>query len=200
MQLFPSINAELLKIEANRPPYVYPEPRVNPSELSAYLTDNRRNQVIGRCKRQTIFKLFGTPVSEPMRPNSARIFRLGRWMEGEVIDCLKNAGIFVASGVRKYASSLIMSFELDAVCINPSSKQAIIVENKTIKGKYAIADVNNGKPKGENVMQLCMYLDYVRTGKRLKELIEEGWRDRAVAEEFGDFSMNRIEIDWDKVN
>jgi hypothetical protein len=198
MRLFDQINAELLKTES-RTPYVYPEPRVNPSELSAYLTDNRKASVVGRCQRQTIFKLFGVPVTEPMRPNTARIFRLGRYMEEEVAGFLKKAGLFVAAGVRKYDPSLIMSFELDIVCMDPATKQAVIVENKTVKGEWNMSQIQEGKPKDENLMQLCLYLDYIRTGKRLKDLIREGMKDRDVAEEFGDFSMNRIEVLEDRL-
>ena len=180
--------------EEQRSPYIYPEPRVNPSELSAWPADNRRNKVVGACQRKTIFKLFGVPVTEPMRAHSARIFRVGRFFEDEMALFLKKAGLFVASGVRKYVPGLVMSFELDLVARNPATNQAIIIENKTIKGEWMAREVMEGHPKPENLMQLCVYLDYIRTGKRLKELIAEGQQDREVAVEFGDRSMNRIEV------
>ena len=74
--------------------------RLWPSSASATLYDQTESQCVGKCHRAEIFKMTGEPQTNPSNEVSARRFRMGRACEADVIQLAKDAGIFVASGVR----------------------------------------------------------------------------------------------------
>lgn len=170
MQLFSYIDKALLEAES-RTEYASLEPRVWPSEASAEAFDKRVAPILGKCHRSSYFRLIGEPVANVTTPTAARRFRMGRACEDDITLLAKDAGLHVANGVRCFVPDLCLPFELDLVVRDPDTNQAIIAENKSIYGVWAAKELQGGKPKTEAVLQLCLYLNEVRTGAKLKELI-----------------------------
>jgi hypothetical protein len=177
VQLFHFIDKALVEAES-RSEYASLEPRVWPSEASADAFDKRQSDIVGKCHRSSYFRLIGEPVANTTTPTAARRFRMGRACEADITALAVDAGIHVANGVRCFVPAIILPFELDLVVLDPDTKQGIIAENKSIYGRWSAMDLNSGKPKIEAVMQLCLYLNEVRTGARLKELIKANWKTR----------------------
>lgn len=189
MRLFQYIDKALMEAES-RSEYAAVEPKVWPSEASAEVFDKRVANIVGKCHRASYFRLIGEPITNTTTPQSARRFRMGRACEADITLLSKDAGIHAASGVRCFVPAIILPFEMDLVVVDPETKQGVIVENKSTYG-YATTDLKRGKPKVEAVMQLCLYLNEVRTGARLKELIQAGLAKRQELEEkLADISAN----------
>jgi hypothetical protein len=221
VKLFPIIDQALLAQES-RDAYYSKTPRVWPSEASAELFDKREADIIGGCHRKSYFRLTGEAQSNTIDAVGARRFRTGRAMELDIIALAKDAGIFVASGVRYHVADIDLPLELDLVVFDPATKRLYIVENKTIYGYTSNKKViKEGNPKLEGVMQSCIYLNEFATGEVLKSVIAESWQAKEDAAalmtslrscanfdptgwEFQkaskDFERNRIEVDWDALD
>lgn len=182
MQLFPFLDKALIAAES-RTEYASLEPRVWPSEASADAFDRRVANIVGKCHRSSYFRLIGEPVANITSPTAARRFRMGRACETDITLLARDAGIHVANGVRCFVPAICLPFELDLVALDPDTSQAVIAENKSIYGMWAKKDLQNGKPKIEAVMQLCLYLNEVRTGAHLKELIRANQEQRQKLEQ-----------------
>src|SRR5208337_1498456 len=108
-----------------------------------------------------------------------QIMRIGRAMETEIAAQMHASDLFVASGVRYWVDDVKMSFECDAVVRNPDTGQGVLAEIKSFDGYFAEKDIiKEGKPKLEHILQLCIYINELRTGKRLKQAIQSGLKER----------------------
>src|ERR1019366_3489612 len=114
MQVFPLIDKAMLAQES-REPYYCRTPRVWPSEASAELFDKREAGIAGGCHRKSYFRMTGEPPSNQIDIVAARRFRTGRAMELDIINLAKDAGIFVAAGVRYHVADIDLPLELDLV-------------------------------------------------------------------------------------
>jgi len=215
MRLFPILDQALLSQET-RDAYAVRTPRVWPSEASAELFDRRESDIIGACHRKSYWRLIGEPQTNLIDVIGARRFRTGRAMELDIINLAKDAGVFVACGVRYHVADIDLPLELDLVVRDPDDNKLYIVENKTIYGYPAKKKViTGGQPKLEGVMQSVIYLNEFGNGAKLKRIIRESWdrkqelaRLMAVLEEHGETSgsvywnlkkehdRNRIVVDF----
>lgn len=180
MQLFEYLNEALIQLEG-RPVSVNRRISVWPSEASAELIDQRKDKIVGKCHLAAFFRMIGVEVTNPIDPVAARRFRTGRAMELDIANQAKQAGIFVASGIRFRVPDMYLSPEIDLVVIDPYTNQFYIVENKTVWGHGAKEVIEGRNPKLEGVMQTTLYLNEIKTGARLKELVKEGWKERQEA-------------------
>ena len=191
-------------------------PRVWPSEASAVLFAQRESDIIGGCHRKSYWRLTGEPQTNTIDVIGARRFRTGRAMELDIITLAKDAGVFVACGVRYHVADIDLPLELDLVVCDPDDNKLYIVENKTIYGYVSNKKViKEGHPKLEGVMQSVIYLNEFGNGVKLKRIIRESWdrkqelaRMMLVLEEAGDtggavywnlkkeYGRNRIEVDF----
>jgi hypothetical protein len=185
MRLFKHLDDALLRAETSKPK-VSREAFIWPSSASATLYDQTESQYVGKCHRAEIFKMIGEPQTNPTNEVSARRFRMGRSCEEDVVKLAKDAGIFVAAGVRAFIPDINMTLELDLVVMDPDTNkagvdnQAVIVENKSIYGYFGNKEViAEGKPKKEAVMQEIVYLNEFRNGAILKEAIKRGLAKKA---------------------
>jgi hypothetical protein len=170
MELFPILDQVLIDTN-NRPARPVSSLRLWPSEASAVLFDQSKDDIVGKCHRASFLRMIGYPVSNPIDPKGARIFALGKACENNVVANTKAAGIFVASGVRAFSTDVDLSFELDLVIIDKATGQGYIIENKSIYGYVQESNLNKGEPKVDGIMQICLYLNEIPTGKALKETI-----------------------------
>jgi hypothetical protein len=220
MKLFPILNQTMLAQE-NRDSYGSWESKVWPSEASAVLSDQRESNIVGKCHRAAFGRMMGWPVTNTVDAVAARRFIAGRLMEGDITRLAKDAGVFVASGVRVQVqdeeTGLHLPLELDLVAVNPETGQLGIGENKTIYGYGAKKVIEGGQPKLEGLMQLVIYRNEFPTGAILKQVIIDGWRRKqelaeAIQEKVAEgadpfsyksltreFERNRIEVDLEKL-
>jgi hypothetical protein len=154
-------------------------PSVWPSEASAKLYDQTESDIVGKCHRASFWRMTGETITNQTDAVGLRRFVTGRLLEESAIDLAKKAGIHVASGVRHYINDVEMSYELDLVVLDPETNIGYIIDYKTtygyVSGKKIYSD---GEPKWEAVMQVCLYINEIRTGKRLKEIILESLNKR----------------------
>lgn len=184
MLLFDYIDRALIK-EESRSSYVSRKLSLWPSEASAELIDKRKDGIVGKCHRAVFLRLTGKQISNPIDAKGARRFRTGRAIELDMIEMAKQAGIYVASGVRAKVEEVGMSFEMDLIVRDPASEpsQIYIVENKTVYGHGAREVIGGQKPKIEGVMQTCMYLNEIKDGAKLKAIIRQEYETRLALEE-----------------
>jgi len=201
MRLFDYVDEALLRLEAHTP-RISRRPSVWPSEASAVMKIPAEAPIIGKCHRAAYFRMTGEPVYSPPDAVALRRFRTGRAMEVDIAELAKEAGIFVASGVRLKSDRIDMNYELDIVVIDPKTKVPYIVENKSIYGYWAAKSViKDGNPKLEAVLQICLYLNELQTGAELKRAIGESLqRQRETREELetvktgADYDADRVEV------
>jgi hypothetical protein len=156
-------------------------PSVWPSEASAIRTDKRFWEIVGKCHRASFFRMTGQAQSRSVDPIGAWRWVTGRQIESHMTALAKvtKPQIFLAGGVKLFVSDIYLPLEMDLNVIDPATGQAWIIESKTIYGHYANKEIMElGSPKNENVLQICMYLLEVKTGKRLKELIKYSVEER----------------------
>lgn len=218
MKLLPLLDDALIRIE-KRTAYYSRTPRVWPSEASATLFDTTESGTVGKCHRASYWRMIGEPITNPSDKVGLLKMRTGRAMELEIVNLAKEAGIFVANGVRYHVEDVNLPLELDLIVIDPVTKQLVIVENKTISGYYSNTKViKKGDPKLEGVMQATLYLNEFSTGEILKAVIRAGFERKLLLEnqlremkeqslentrEFEqakkDYDRNRIEVDLDNL-
>src|ERR1017187_3721546 len=216
VKLFPLLDGALLSQET-RTAHAARTPRVWPSEASAVLFAQRESDIIGGCHRKSYWRLTGEPQTNTIDVIGARRFRTGRAMELDIITLAKDAGVFVACGVRYHVADIDLPLELDLVVCDPDDNKLYIVENKTIYGYVSNKKViKEGRPKLEGVMQSVIYLNEFGNGVKLKRIIRESWdrkqelaRMMLVLEEAGvtrgavfwnlkkEHDRNRIEVDFE---
>jgi hypothetical protein len=220
MKLFPILNQTLVSQE-NREAYGSWDARVWPSEASAVRTDQREANIVGKCHRASFGRLMGWPITNKTDVVSARRFVTGRLMEADVIRLAKDAGVFVANGVRVHVqdeeTGLSLPLELDLVVIDRETGQLGIGENKTIYGYGAKKVIEGGEPKLEGLMQSLIYLNEFPTGAVLKQVILDcWWRKQELAEQIKEkiaegadpfsykslqreYDRNRVEVDLEQL-
>ena len=197
--LFDTLDDAILKMERHES-RIARVPSMWPSEASSDLNDQTEAEGCGKCRRAVYFRMTGRPETNPPDAMSCQIMRLGRAMETEVVAQMKASNLYVANGVRHAVEDVQLSFEMDAVVLNPETKQGIITEVKSFDGYYSQkAIIIEGKPKLEHVLQLCIYLNELRTGARMKEVINKGIFDRTTNPELALKKRNRIEANEDNV-
>lgn len=170
-----------------------------PSEASAVLLDSRQNKIVGKCQRQTLFRMIGEPKTDKLDAQSARRFRMGRMCEQDITDVAKASGIFVASGIKDYIPGVDISPEIDLLLIDPVTRQGYICENKSVYGWGASEVIEKGKPKLEAIIQLSLYLNEFPTGAAIKEAIHRSVAKREEAEAKGFEHRFRCEVDYDQL-
>ena len=169
MYVFEELDKALIEMETWNPRMSL-EPVVWPSEASATLADQIESEGIGGCRRASYYRMTGQPITNPMDAVGAQVVRLGRAVEKELFEQATEAELCVATGVKYYVKDISLSFEMDGILLDKNTKQGIIAEVKSFDGYYATKQiVKEGRPKLEHVLQLVVYLNEVRTGKRLKE-------------------------------
>lgn len=157
--------------------------RIWPSESSAILFEPEATSVVGGCHRRVYYRLTGEKTTSQMDAVGGRRVRTGKSVEEDVTFQAMEAGLHVASGVRMYVPKIDLAFELDLVVLDPSTGQPVICENKSIYGYTATRDIlgnkhHKGKPKLEHVLQTLIYINEIRTGGHLKQVIEAALQDR----------------------
>lgn len=174
-------------------------PAVWPSEASAELVTIGVSPIVGACARKVFFRMTGEAISDQVDAVGAWRWVLGRKIEEHAGVLAKEAGIFAAAGVKGLAKDIYLPYELDLVTVDPRSAtetsdgklKAYIDECKSFYGYNATKEIiSEHKPKLENLMQTILYLNEVRTGKRLKELIRESLENQKTKPHI----RNRIEI------
>jgi hypothetical protein len=196
--LFEFVDAAMLKTEG-RSPRASKVPSVWPSEASAVRIDKSLRPIDGKCHRQSFLRMIGTPETNSVDAVGAWRWVTGRKIEDHLTRLAKESDpkIFVASGVRYYFDTLYLPLELDLVVRNPADNKGWIVECKTYYGYMAGKNiVSEGKPKVENLFQVLLYLNLIRTGKKLKEIIREGLE----AKIHGHSDRLRIEADLEELD
>lgn len=179
-KVFDYLDAALIAAETHDPK-ASRTPSVWPSEASALRVDQRFWKIIGKCHRASYFRMTAQAQTNKVDPIGAWRWVTGRQIETHMTELAKitKPGIFLANGVKLFVPDIYLPLEMDLVVIDPATKQAWIVESKTIYGHFANQQImEQGEPKPENVMQICMYLLEVKTGKRLKELITKSVEER----------------------
>jgi hypothetical protein len=193
-RVFDALGIALVEME-KRETHISSTPRVWPSEASAELFDKTEAGSAGKCRRYVYFRMTGREPSNPMDALGCQIVRLGRAVETEVIAQAKAAGLHVASGVRHFVEDLTMPMELDGVLLDPATHQGVITEVKSFDGYVATKRiVKEGKPKLEHVLQSLIYLNEFRTGRVLKQAIEQRLAEREQYPEDAERRRNRIEV------
>jgi len=173
------VDATLVSQEG-REPKASRTPSVWPSEASADRIDKTEGPIVGACHRKSFGRMVGWPITNQVDPIGAWRFVTGRSVEEHLTTLAKDTkpAIFAAAGVRHYVPDIYLPFELDLVVKDPDTHKGWLVECKTIYGYMANKQIiEEGKPKLENIMQLCLYLLELKTGKRLKQVIEAGLLD-----------------------
>jgi len=178
---------EVLITQESREEWVTREPRVWPSAASAELYDQTIHKIVGKCQRALYFGFTATESSRQVDAKAGWKFVTGRLLEDALTKLAATTlpgmkKILIASGVRILVPDILLSFELDLVVLNPANNRAVLVENKTFSSKNYTKQkeiLKEGKPSQDNLMQVCLYLFEIRTGKRLRQLILAGMADRA---------------------
>ena len=174
-------------------------PAVWPSEASANRIDRTVCNIYGACMRKSYYRMTGIPITNQVDPIGAWRWVTGRLIEGTLVDLARSTDpmIYAANGVRTFVEEFYMPLELDLVVVDPKDRKGWICECKTYYGYMAAKDIKSGKPKIENVMQTVLYLNEVRNGAKLKQLIKEGLADKEDVNSKS--SRNRIEAQLDIV-
>lgn len=199
-KLFHHLDKALIQLE-KREDYSSRTARIWPSEASAALIEPGVAAVVGGCHRKTYYRLIGEPTTGQMDAVGARRVRTGKAVEADTTEQAKEAGLHIASGVRMKVPHLDLSFELDLVVLDPQSGQAVICENKSIYGYMSTTQIfgnkgHKGKPKLEHLLQTLIYINEIRTGQHLKQVIADGLEDKKT----GTNKRNRIDVTQDLVN
>lgn len=157
--------------------------RVWPSEASVVYLEPQLTNIVGGCHRKTYLRLTGEKTTSQMDPIGARRVRTGKAVEEDTTYQAMEAGLHIASGVRMYVPKLDLAFELDLVVLDPQSGQPVICENKSIYGYFATSKIlgnkgHKGQPKLEHVLQTLIYINEIRTGAVLKQVLAAALADR----------------------
>lgn len=196
-KLFEYLNKALVHME-RRTDFVSKSARIWPSEASAVLLEPEVSNIIGGCGRKTYYRLIGEKTTSQMDSIGARRVRTGKSVERDVSEQAVEAGLHVASGVRMYVPKIDLAFELDLIVLDPSNNNPVICENKSIYGYQAVSKImgghkKQGRPKLEHILQTLIYINEIRTGAHLKQVIENALADRATN------PRNRIEVSEDNL-
>ena len=201
-QVFPLLDSALLSSEESIP-YASKSPAVWPSEASAVRTDKSLWNNVGKCHRAAYYRMMGFNVTNPVGAPMCWRWVTGRQIESHLTELTKltTPKIYVAHGVKLWVADLAVSLEIDVVTRDPESGRGCIIECKTYYGYNAAKEiVKEGHPKPENLMQVCLYLAEVRTGKRLKELIHQSLAERVRLDDIGIPHRYRCEADLEMVD
>jgi hypothetical protein len=165
--------------------YAVKTPAVWPSDASAVAIDKTVAGIVGKCHLASYFRMIGQPTFDTVDAVGAMRFRLGRMVEEDfgALSKLSKPPIFVGSGIRCYIPEIGLSFELDLIVKDPVTHQGVIGEVKSYYGYYSGKSIQkDNKPKEANLLQACVYLAEIQTGKRLKELIRKCQQNKVRAE------------------
>jgi hypothetical protein len=177
------IDDESSTVRASRSPAVWP------SEASAIRVDRAFYNIYGTCMRRAFYRMIGWPKTEEISADSPWKWIVGRAIEDKLTDLCTIAqfkqpngdleSLYVANGVKHYLKDLYLSIEMDVVVRDPQTSRGWIIECKSYDGYFAEKEIEKeGKPKVENLIQVCIYLFGVKTGKRLKEIIHQSLDER----------------------
>jgi hypothetical protein len=181
-KLFDHLDHALVDME-KRNDFTSKSARVWPSEASVVFLEPTITNIVGGCHRKTYLRLTGEKTGSQMDPIGARRVRTGKAVEEDTTYQAMEAGLHVTSGARMYVPKLDLAFELDLVVIDPESGQPVICENKSIYGYFATSKIlgnkgKKGQPKLEHVLQTLIYINEIRTGAVLKQVIAAALADR----------------------
>jgi CRISPR/Cas system-associated exonuclease Cas4 (RecB family) len=138
-----------------------------PSEASVvYINNLGEKQVSGTCLRQIYFKLKGSPRADTT-PYTEWIFALGKAVEQILVEQYKQMGIWVDNNVKFYWQEYNISGEVDCIIRDPIDNCMIPLEIKSFYGYQATKDLCGnakkiGRPKTSQMLQLCVYLKYLK--------------------------------------
>lgn len=208
-RVFPLIDPAVVKEEVGDP-YASKSPACWPSEASALRIDKTLFNIVGKCHRSAFLRMLGFNITNPADAKGVWTWIIGRKIEDELTHQTKLAGIYAANGVKHFIQDIVLSLEFDVIAKNPIDNRGWILECKSYGGYFGKKEIEiKGKPKLENLMQICLYLVECPTGKKLKEIIKKSLKTRkhldkkvvelaAKGEEFS--HRYRCEADMDVVN
>lgn len=181
-KLFDHLDHALVDME-KRNDFTSKSARIWPSEASVVLLEPTTANIVGGCHRKVYMRLTGEKTTSQMDPIGARRVRTGKAVEEDTTFQAMEAGLHVASGVRMYVPKIDLAFELDLVVIDPQSGQPVICENKSIYGYMSSTQIlgnkgHKGRPKLEHVLQTLIYINEIRSGAVLKQVIAAALADR----------------------
>jgi hypothetical protein len=137
-----------------------------PTSASCY---TREGKIQGACLRKVAFEYWDVPKTNPPKPEMYYTWGVGKHIEIMWLDWLKEMGMYVGSNIKFYNADFNVSGEIDAIIREtPGSDILVGAEFKTSyagKSGFFTRKVITGtkdcppKPKIENLMQVCLYLD-----------------------------------------
>lgn len=202
---------QLLDTHMTRPRPDFPQkPAFWPSEASVVVTSpDGTKKIEGCCARKAYlryviscaknlpeFKAFANIV--PAAPNaySEYIFMLGKAIEKALIRQFQEMGIWVANNIKYYDAEHHISGEVDCILFDPNTEDEYISEIKTIYGYNATKEIcgnkgQSGFPRISNLLQLSLYLDFLRPYYKRGKLLY-------VARDSGDRAEYDVTVDNQK--
>ena len=189
-----SLNRHILEALSQPRPGDSKPPTQWPSSGSAVVVEDGKERVLGKCRRENLFRLL---IDEdkfhpekystlkdlikhlkdheiPVRPEMRFIWAQGELYEDYVIKQAKKTGVFVHEQVQVYAHDWRLSGRIDIVVIDPTTGKLSIIEVKSVYGfgadvvmgkKNSISDVP-GKPRDSNLIQTALYDWWVASQNR----------------------------------
>ena len=151
-----------------------------PSMASVVLTDKLGSSWIeGKCMRASFYN-YVLQINSPVAPDrellinptaySQWVWRMGKAAENIVIEEFKKSGMWTGNNIKYYDDLHNISGELDSTVYDPEEEVEFVAEIKSIYGYYAQkqiigTDRNPGFPRWSNLLQLALYLDFLRALK-----------------------------------
>jgi hypothetical protein len=208
-RVFNTIDPCILKEETGAPS-ASKSPACWPSEASAIKVDKSISSTVGKCHRAAYLRMLGFSVTNPAQVSTVWSWLIGRSIEERLTHQTQISGIYAANGVKHFISDIVLSLEFDVIVKNPVDNRGWILECKSYGGYFGKKEIElKGKPKLENLMQICLYLVECPTGAVLKKIVEKSLRtkqglDKKVSELAAkgiEFSHRyRCEADLDVIN
>lgn len=160
-------------------------PTLWPSEASAIVQKNGKDQVVGKCRRATFFRYLlenfkfydkysiWSPLVEDIKANTKPVDRylIWIWRQGELYEEFlteqaKISGIYISSQGAVFIPEYNVSGKKDIEVVNPETKKLSIVESKSVYSFGGNAVLGSpgkrregalGTPKDNNLMQIALY-------------------------------------------
>jgi len=181
-RIFEFLDEALVKAEIGEP-YASRTPAVWPSEASASRIDRALWNIVGKCHLAAFYRMIGMSITNPADAISVWKWIIGRSVEEHLTNQAKNAGVYVAEGVKHWIAEVGLSIEMDVISLDPATNDPWVVEVKSFAGYFASKEImTENKPKLENLIQIALYLIEANNGKRLKDIIRTSLANRAAAD------------------
>lgn len=140
---------------------------LRPSEASVVWVDEHGiKRTAGSCLRQSYYRLTGVSGMDT-DAYSEWVFALGKAVEVILVEQWKQMGIWVDNNLKFYWPEYNISGEVDCILRDPTTAELVLVECKSMYGYNAHRDIcgntkQAGKPKTSQMLQLCIYLKFLK--------------------------------------